>query len=175
MANYQEARGKLTNRQLNKLKSARRNKTGKILRLNKKNFEYEKLSHELFLTTRQTAKRRNAFANIMSTDIKLSKVKISKITQSGAFCGSWFGNLGKKALTNIVIPSGRHNLPGLVRNSTSNAINKFERKISGKGDVRSGSGFTFFISNEYMYDIIKIIKSLEDSCLLNGGVTETVK
>ena len=164
MANYQEARGKLTNRQLNKLKS-----------LNKKNFEYEELPHELFLTTRQTAKIRNAFANTMSTDVKLRKVKISKITQSGTFCGSWFGNLGKKALTNIAIPSGRHNLPGLVRNSTSNAINKFERKISGKGDVRSGKGLTFFILNEYMYDIIKIIKSLEDSYLLNDGVTETIK
>ena len=41
MENYQEARVKLTNTQLNKLKSAAKNKTGKILRLNKKNFEDE--------------------------------------------------------------------------------------------------------------------------------------
>ena len=38
MANYQEARVKLTNTQLNKLKSAKNN-TGTISRLNKKNFE----------------------------------------------------------------------------------------------------------------------------------------
>ena len=38
MANYQEARVKLTNTQLNKLKSAAKNRTGTILRLNKKNF-----------------------------------------------------------------------------------------------------------------------------------------
>ena len=38
MANYQEARVMLTNTQLNKLKSAAKNKTGTILRLNKKNF-----------------------------------------------------------------------------------------------------------------------------------------
>ena len=37
MADYQEARVKLTNTQLNK--SAPKNKTGTILRLNRKNFE----------------------------------------------------------------------------------------------------------------------------------------
>ena len=31
-----------------------KNKTGAILRLNKKTFEYEELPHELFLRTRQT-------------------------------------------------------------------------------------------------------------------------
>ena len=47
MANYQEARVKLTNTQFNKLKSAAKNKAGLILRLNKKNFEDEELPHEL--------------------------------------------------------------------------------------------------------------------------------
>ena len=93
MANYQEARVKLTNTQLNKLKSAAKNKTGTILRLNKKNFEDEELPHELFLTTRQTTKIRNTFANNMSTDTKLSKAKISKITQSVESFGSWLANL----------------------------------------------------------------------------------
>ena len=69
----------------------------------------------------------------------------------------------------------RDNLSGLVSNLASNAINKFERKISGKGAVRAGKGFTLFISNEDMNDIIKIIKSLEDSGVLIDGVTETVK
>ena len=79
MKNYQEARVGLTNTQLSKLKSEAKNKTRTILKLNKKSFEDKELSHELFLTTRQTNKRRNAFANNMSTDIKLSKVQISKI------------------------------------------------------------------------------------------------
>ena len=73
MANYQEARVKLTNTQLNRNK----NKTGTILRLNKKTFEYEEFTNKLFLTTKQTTKIRNAFANNMSTDIKLSKAQIS--------------------------------------------------------------------------------------------------
>ena len=47
-----------------------KNKTGTILRLNKKNFEDEELSHELFLTRRQANKIRDAFANTMSTDIE---------------------------------------------------------------------------------------------------------
>ena len=39
MANYQQARVKLTNTQLNKLKSAAKNQTGTILRLNQKKLE----------------------------------------------------------------------------------------------------------------------------------------
>ena len=39
MANYQEARVKLTNTQLKKLKSAAKNKTETIFRINKKNFQ----------------------------------------------------------------------------------------------------------------------------------------
>ena len=91
-----------------------------------------------FLTTRQTTKIRNVFANNMSTDIKLSKAQISKIIQSDGSFGSWLGNLGKKALTNIAIPLARDNLPGLVSNLTSSTTNKFERKISGKETVRAG-------------------------------------
>ena len=67
MANYQETRVKLTNTQLNKIKSAAKNMAGTILRLNNKNFENEELSHELFLTRRQKTKIRNAFGNNTST------------------------------------------------------------------------------------------------------------
>ena len=141
MANYQKVRVILTNTQLNKLKSAAKNKTGTTLRVNKKNLEDEELLH---LTTRQTTKIKNTFAN-MSTDIKLSKAHLSKIIQSGRSFGSWLGNLGNKVLTNIAVPLARDNLPGLVSNLTSNAINKFERKVSGKGAVRAEEGFTLFI------------------------------
>ena len=84
----------------------------------------------------------------------------------------WFR---KKTLTNIAIPLARDNLPGLVSYLTSNVINKFERKISGKGAVRAGKGFTLFISDKDMNDILKLIKSLEDSGILIDGDTETVK
>ena len=63
MVNYQEARVKLTNTELNKLKPAVKNKRRTILRLNEKNFKDKELPHELFQTTRQTTKIRNALAN----------------------------------------------------------------------------------------------------------------
>ena len=85
----------------------------------------------------------------------------------------WY--LGKKALTNVVIFIARDNLLGLVSNLLSNAVNKFERKISGKGAVRAWNGFTLFISYKDMNGIIKIIKSSEDSGVLIDWLTETVK
>ena len=70
------------------------------------------------------------------------------------------GNLGRKALENIPIHLAKDNLPGLVSNLTSSAINKLDRKISRKVAVRVGKKFTLFLSNEYMKDIIETIKSL---------------
>ena len=139
--------------------------------INKKNFQDEVLPHELFLITRQTTKIRNVLANNTLTDIKLTKAQTSKIIQSGVSFGSWLGNLSKKAVSNVA----RDNLSGLVSNLASNAINKSERKQSGKGAVRTGKGFTLFISNADMIDIIKIIESSEDSNVLIDGITETVK
>ena len=78
MTNYQEVRAPSKKTQLDKLISAAKSKTGAILRLNKKNFEDEELLHELFLKTRQRTKIRNAFANNMSTNIKLSKAQYLK-------------------------------------------------------------------------------------------------
>ena len=43
------------------------------------------LDQEILLTTRQKIRARNAFNNNMSTVLKLSKAKISKILQSGQF------------------------------------------------------------------------------------------
>ena len=48
MVNYQKARVKITNKQLNKLKSAAKNKTETMLRINKKNSEVDELLHKLF-------------------------------------------------------------------------------------------------------------------------------
>ena len=44
-----------------------------------------------------------------------------------------------------------------------------------KGAVRVEKGFTLFISNENINDIIEILKSLKDSGVLIDEVTETVK
>ena len=42
---------------------------------------------------------------------------------------------------------------------------------AGKGAFRAANGFTLFISNEDMNDIIKIIKSIDDSGVLIDEVT----
>ena len=64
---------KLSNLQLNKLKTDAKNQTGVILRMNIKMFNGNNLSHEWLLTTRQKTKLRNAFENDILSDIKLSK------------------------------------------------------------------------------------------------------
>ena len=143
---------------IKQLKSPEKNQAETLLRLNKKNSEEEELPHELFLATRQTTKIKNSFANNMSAHIKLSKAQMSKIIQTSGSYGFWLGNLGKKALTNIAITLARDNL-------YSSAIKKFDRKISGKGSVRPGKRFTLIISSEDINDIIRIIKSSEDSGL----------
>ena len=54
-------------------------------------------------------------------------------------------------------------------------MNKFDKKISGKGVVRAGKEFILFISNEDMNHVIRIRKSLEDSGVLIDGGSETIQ
>ena len=65
MVEYGKVNVKLSDTQLKKLKTAVKNKTGATLRINLKMFNGNDLSHELFLTTRQKTKLRNAFKNNM--------------------------------------------------------------------------------------------------------------
>ena len=84
MVEYNKVNVKLSDTQLKKLKTAVKNKTGTTLRISSKMFNGNNLPHELLLT-RQKTKVRNVFNNNTSTDLKLSKVQISKIIQSGGF------------------------------------------------------------------------------------------
>ena len=61
--------------------------------MNIKMFDENELPHDLLLATRQKTKLRNAFENIISTDIKLSKTQISKKNQSGGFLGTLLSNM----------------------------------------------------------------------------------
>ena len=72
------------------------------------------MPHELFLTTRQRTKIRNAFANNMFTDIKLSQAQLTKVIHSGRFLSNMMGNLGKKALMNFAVLLAKGVLPKLV-------------------------------------------------------------
>ena len=88
MVKYNNVNVKLSDSQINKLKTAVKNRQGLTLRINIKMFNGNNLTHELLLTTRQKTKLRNALENNMSTDVKLPKAQISTIIQSGGFLGS---------------------------------------------------------------------------------------
>ena len=63
--------------------------------------------HKLLLTNRQVANLRKAFANYLSTDIKLSKTQISKMIQSRGFLGRRLGPLqtiGLSLMKNVIRP-----------------------------------------------------------------------
>ena len=89
MTQYNSLNVKLSNSQLNKLKSAIKNESEELLRLspnmigdNETNFP-----HQLLLTHRQVSDLRKTFTNNSSTDIKLSKA------QSGGFLSRLLGPL----------------------------------------------------------------------------------
>ena len=89
MTQYNSLNIRLSNSQLNKLKSAIEDGTEVVLRLSSNmigNSDDEtNFPHKLLLTNRQVANIRKAFAYHSSTDIKLSKSQLSKIMQSGGF------------------------------------------------------------------------------------------
>ena len=167
----------LSNSQLNKLKSAIKNKPEIVLRLSSNmigNSDDEtNFLHELLSTNRQVANLRKDFANNSSTDIKLSKTQLSKMIQSGGFLARLLGpllktelpitkNVTKPVAISVLIPLGLT----AAASAVDTAINK---KILSSGTA------TLMISNDGMEDIIKIIKSLEDSGLLLKVVSKTIQ
>ena len=68
MAEYNKVKVKLSDSQINKLKTAVKNRQGLTLRVNIKLFNGNSLPHESLLTTKQKTNLRNAFENNMSTD-----------------------------------------------------------------------------------------------------------
>ena len=100
MTQYNSLNVKLSNSQLNKLKSAIKSKTGVVLRLssNMVGDDETNFPHKLLLTNRQVKNLREAFANKSSTDIKLLKTQLSKMIQSRGFLGRLLGPLIKTGL-----------------------------------------------------------------------------
>ena len=106
MTQYNSLNVKLSNSQLNKLKSAIEDGTEVVLRPSS-NMIGDSDDKINFLTNRQVANLRKAFANKLSTDIKLSKTQISKMIQSGGFLGGLLGPLLKTRLPlmkNVIKP-----------------------------------------------------------------------
>ena len=77
MTHYNSLNVKLSNSQLSKLKSAIKNENDIVLRISSNmvgnSNDNTNFPHELLLTNRQVENIPKAFANHLSTDIKLSK------------------------------------------------------------------------------------------------------
>ena len=97
MTQYNSLNVKPSNSQLNKLKSAIKNKSEVVLRLSSNMIGDDEIKFpcKLLLTNRQVPNLRKAFANYLSADIKLSKSQISKMIQSERFLGWLLGPLLK--------------------------------------------------------------------------------
>ena len=97
MTQYNSFNVKLSNSQLNKLKSSIKNETDVVLRISSNmvsnSNDNTNFPHELLLTNGQVANIRKAFAKNTSTDIKLSKTQLSRMIQSGGFLGNLLGKL----------------------------------------------------------------------------------
>ena len=178
MTKYNRVNLKLSTSQLNKLKSAVKNENDVVTRLSlnmiddpndKTNFP-----HELLLTSRQVSRIHKAFANNSSVDIKYSKAQLSKMIQSGEFLGKLLGPLLKTGLPlmkSVITPLAKSVLIPLGLTAAASVADAgIHKKILG-----SGNNTTLIISNKDMDDLIKIVKSIEDSGLLLKGITKSVQ
>ena len=178
MTQYNRVNVKLSTSQLNKLKSAITNENQVVIRLSpsmigdsndKTNFP-----HELLLTDRQGSSICKAFANNSSVDIKFSKTQLSKMIQSGGFLDKLLGPLLKTGLPlmkSVTTPLAKSVLIPLgLKAAASVAGAGIHKKI-----LASGNNTTLIISDNEIEDLLKIVKSLDESGLLLKGITESVQ
>ena len=173
MTQYNILNVKLSNSQLNKLKLSIKNETDVVLRISPNmvtnSNDNTNFLQELLLTNRQVANIRKAFAKNTSTDIKLSKTQLSKMIQSGGFLGNLLGKLSGP-LTKVAMPLAKNVLAPLGISAAMSAIDgSIKKKMLGSGTT------TLINSNDEIDDILKIVKSLENSGLLLKGVSETIQ
>ena len=181
MTQYNSLNVKLSNSQLNKLKSAIKNETDVVLRLSSNMIgnsgDNTNFPHELLLTNRQVAIIRKAFANNLSTDIKFSKAQLSKMIQSGGFLAKLLGPLLKTGLPlmkSVIKPLAKSVLIPLGLTAAASAADAgIHKKVLGSGSDHNNT--ILIISNDEMDDILKIVKSLEDSGVLLKGVSDTIQ
>ena len=177
MTQYNTLNVKLCNLQLNKLKLGIKSGTEvtfKILsNVDESSNDENNFPHKLLLNNTQVSKLWKAFANVSSANIKLSKIKLHKIGQPRGILGRLFGPLLKTGLPlmrNVLKPLGKSVLIPLGLTAAVAAKHAaIHKKMFGSDTA------TLIISNEEMNDIMKIVKSLEESGLLIKGVSETIK
>ena len=125
MTQYNSLNVKLSNSQLNKLKSSIKNVTDVVLRISsnmvRNSNDNTNFPHELLLTNRQVANICKAFAENTSTDIKLSKTQSSKMIQSGGFLQNLLRKLAGP-LMKVAMPLAKNVLAPLGLTAAMSAI-----------------------------------------------------
>ena len=111
--------------------------------------------HELLLTNRQVANIRKAFASHLSTDIKLSKIQLSKMMQSERFLGKLLGPLLKTGLPlikSVIKPLAKSALVPLGLTAAASVADAgIHKNILGSG---MNNNTILIISNDEMDDIL---------------------
>ena len=178
MTQYNTLNVKLSNSQLNKLKSGIKNNTEVSLKISSNvigdSNDENNFPRKLLLTNTKVSRLCKAFANNSSANIKLSKTQLHKMGYSGGLLGRLLGPLLKTRLSligNVIKPWAKNVLILLVL--TAAAASATDSAIHWK--MFGSDTTTLIISNEEMNDIMKITKSLEESWLLIKGVSETIK
>ena len=181
MTQYNSLNVKLSNSQLNNLKSAIKNETVAVLRLSSNMIgnpnDETNFPHKLLLANTQVANFHKAFANKSSTDINLSKTRLAKMIQLGGFLGRLLGPLLKTRLPlmkKVIQPLAKSVLIPLGLTAAASAADaRIHKTILGSGYPSDSTlhTTTLIISNNKIEDIMKIVKSLEDSGL---GVSEAI-
>ena len=115
----------LPNSQLNKLKSAIK-KTEVVLRLSSNMIgdDQSNFSQKSLLTNWQVSNLFKAFADKLSSDIKLSKTQTTKMIQSGGFLGRLLRPLlktGLQLIKNVIKPLGKRILIPLELTAAASA------------------------------------------------------
>ena len=177
MTQYNTLNVKLSNSQLFKSKSGRKNNTEVTLKISsnivgdsndENNFPYN-----LLLTNTKVSRYRKAFANNSSADTKLSKTHWHKIGQSGGFLRRLLGpllNTGLLLIGNVLKPLTKSVLIPLGLTALASATDAaVHEKVFGYGTT------TLIISNEEMNAVMKMIKSLKEYGLLIKSASKTAE
>ena len=132
------------------------------------------LPHKLLLTNTQVMNLRKVFTNNSLVNIKLSKSQLSKLVQSEGFLGRLLGPLLKTGLPlkkkNVTKPLAKTILiPLAIPAATSASDAGIHKKPLGSGTA------TIMVSNKEMEDIMKLVRSLENSGLFLKEVSETIQ
>ena len=125
MTQYNSLNVKLSNSQLNKLKSAIKNETDVVLRISSgmvgNSNDNTNFPYKLLLRDRQVANIRKAFSNNLSRDVKFSKTSLLKMSQSGGFLGNLLSKLAGP-LMKAAMPLPKNVLAPLESTAAMSAI-----------------------------------------------------